>query len=144
MNFAANIFAMNKNQTAYLFARLCIGASMFGHGLVRMPKLHGFSNWMVESFSKSILPAALVTPFSYILPFAELITGLLLLIGLLTEVALICGSIIMIMLIFGSCMIEQWENVFIQLIYGGYFALLFAFSHLNKYSVDTYMNNARR
>jgi len=29
---------------AYLLSRLAIGLSFFGHGLVRLPKLDGFSN----------------------------------------------------------------------------------------------------
>jgi thiosulfate dehydrogenase [quinone] large subunit len=44
------------NTTSFLLLRLGIGISMFGHGLVRLPKLAGFSKWMVTSFEKSLLP----------------------------------------------------------------------------------------
>ncbi len=120
----------------YLLARLPIAVSMFGHGLDRIPKLQGFSNHLVEQFSKSMLPAALVTPFSYILPFAELLTGVLLILGLFTRYACVLGVLIMLVLIFGSCMIEQWDNVFSQIIYGAYFALLYYFAFYNRYSFD--------
>ncbi len=80
----------------YLLARLAIAASMFGHGLVRLPKLQGFSNWMVESFSTSMMPLALVKPFSLVLPIVEFITGLLLIAGLFTRTALMAGSIAML------------------------------------------------
>jgi thiosulfate dehydrogenase [quinone] large subunit len=130
----------NTNNTpqplSYLLARLAIAASMFGHGLVRMPKLQGFSDWMVESFSTSMMPLALVRPFSFILPFAELIVGLLLIVGLFTRAALIAGSIAMLALIFGSCIIEKWEWVTFQMFYGLYFALLLAYIHHDQYSVD--------
>ena len=102
----------------YLLLRLLLGMSFFGHGLVRLPKLEKFSAWMVQSFEKSILSPALVTPFSYILPFAELITGLLLLIGLFTRGALVAGAGIMLILIFGTSMIEDWGAIPSQLIHG--------------------------
>ncbi len=111
---------------------------MFGHGLVRLPKLPVFSNWMVGQFQnhKSILPSALVMPFSYILPFAEFIIGLLLLIGLFTEKALIAGAIVMILLIFGSTTIEEWDAIPSQLIHVAFFAVLLTFIEYNSYALD--------
>src|ERR1700712_5260885 len=81
------------NKTSFLLLRLAIGTSMFGHGLVRLPKLATFSNWMVTSFQKSFLPQALVVPFSYALPFAEFAVGFLLIVGLFTKQALVAGSL---------------------------------------------------
>jgi thiosulfate dehydrogenase [quinone] large subunit len=130
----------NNPNTTYLLARLPIAVSMFGHGLERIPKLHGFSNHLADQFSKSILPDAMVTPFSYILPFLELLTGLFLILGLLTRFTCILGVFIMLALIFGSSLIEQWANVFTQIIYGGYFALLYYFAVYNRYSVDGWMH----
>ncbi|MGY0035917.1 DoxX family protein [Pedobacter sp. NJ-S-72] len=109
---------MKEINITFLLARLPIGMSMLGHGLVRLPKLAAFSEWMTGSFSKSVLPEFMVLPFSYLLPVLELITGLLLVSGLFTRFAVLLGSAIMLMLIFGSCMIEQWENVFIQVCTG--------------------------
>jgi thiosulfate dehydrogenase [quinone] large subunit len=125
-----------KEQITYLLARLPIAMSMFGHGLDRLPKLSGFSSHMVQQFQNAVLPLALVEVFSHTLPFVELITGVLLIIGLFTRFATIVGVLIMLALIFGSSMIEQWENVFTQIIYGIYFALLYYFSAYNYYSVD--------
>jgi thiosulfate dehydrogenase [quinone] large subunit len=130
----------NNPNTTYLLARLPIAVSMFGHGLERIPKLQGFSSHLVGQFSKSILPAALVTPFSYVLPFLELLTGVLLILGLFTRFSCILGVLIMLALIFGSSMIEQWENVFTQIIYGAYFALLYYFAVYNRYSIDGWMH----
>lgn len=127
---------MLQNATAYLIARLSIGMSMFAHGLVRMPKLDGFSSWMVTSFKDSALPEALVRPFSYALPVLELAVGVLLLLGLFTRLSIIVGSIVMLALIFGSGMIEKWDAVFTQIVYGVIFAILYNYLESNRYSLD--------
>ena len=124
------------NPTAFLLLRLAIAASMFGHGLVRLPKLNGFSQWMVSSFEKSILPSALVIPFSYALPIAEFAIGLLLLIGLFTRVSLIAGGIVMIALILGTTLIENWEALTSQLVHADFFAVLLSFVQYNTWAVD--------
>jgi thiosulfate dehydrogenase [quinone] large subunit len=127
---------MKRERITYLLARLPVAMSMFGHGLERLPKLEGFSNHMVQQFNNAMLPLALVEVFSHVLPFIEFLTGILLIIGLFTRFATILGVLIMLALIFGSSMIEQWENVFTQIIYGGCFALLYYFASYNYYSVD--------
>jgi len=124
------------NTTAYLLLRLAIGASMLGHGLVRFPKLSAFSSWMVMGFEKSILPQVLVQPFSYALPFMEFVIGFLLIIGLFTEVALISGAGIMILLIFGTSLIENWEAIPSQLIHVMIFVWLLQFKGENGISLD--------
>lgn len=124
------------NKYSYLILRLAIGISMFGHGLVRIPKLAGFSNGMVKSFENSLLPVALVRPFSYILPFAELITGLLLLVGLFTRQALWLGAVVMLCLLFGTSMIENWDAIPTQLIHVAFFAGLLHFITSNELALD--------
>jgi len=125
-----------NNKTAYFLLRLAIGASMFGHGLVRLPKLPGFSAWMVHSFEKSILPSAIVTPFSYLLPIAEFVIGVCLLLGLFTRLAAIAGAVVMIILVFGSTTIESWEAIPTQLIHAAFFVALLAFIQYNGYALD--------
>ncbi|MCX3264752.1 DoxX family protein [Pedobacter agri] len=126
---------MDKNW-AYLISRLAIGLSFFGHGLVRLPKLAGFSNWMVSQFSKSLLPEFLVVPFSYILPFAEFIAGLLIIIGLFTRQGLLLAGLISLALIFGTTMIENWEALPSQLIHVAFLSVLLAYLPHNTYAVD--------
>ena len=127
---------MINNTISFLILRLAIGTSMFGHGLVRLPKLDKFSGWMVNSFKDSILPSALVTPFSYGLPIAEFLIGILLLIGLFTRQALIAGGVVMILLIFGSTLTENWEFLVTQLIHTAIFALLLSNLSYNSYATD--------
>ena len=124
------------NIVTYLLLRLTIGMSMFGHGLVRLTKLTAFSSGMANTFSHSPLPYALVKPFSLMLPFAEFAIGCLLLAGLFTRGALIAGCVLMIMLIFGTCMIENWDALVSQLIHSFLFAVLLQFKSANLFSLD--------
>ncbi|MBC9933855.1 DoxX family membrane protein [Chitinophaga qingshengii] len=127
---------MENNTIAFALLRMAVAASMFGHGLVRLPKLSGFSQWMVTSFEKSMLPRTLVLPFSYVLPIAEFAIGLLLILGLFTRPALIAGGIVMMMLIFGTTLIEDWHSLGSQLIHAAFFGVLLAFIQYNGYALD--------
>lgn len=124
------------NTTTFVLLRLAVAASMLGHGLVRLPKLQVFSNWMMGTFEKSMLPAAMVKPFSLALPVAEFAIGLLLLAGLWTRPALIAGGIVMFLLIFGTALIENWEAIPGQLIHAAFFALLLQYVASNRFSID--------
>lgn len=127
---------MENNTIAFVLLRLAVGASMFGHGLVRLPKLNGFSHWMTASFEKSMLPGALVVPFSYILPIAEFVIGLLLIFGLFTRLSLIAGAVVMIMLILGTTLIEDWGALPSQMIHAAFFAVLLVFIKYNSFALD--------
>jgi len=113
-----------------------MGLSFFGHGLIRITKLNEFSDGMVKQFSKSVLPEGFVSAFGHALPFLEFITGLLILLGLFTRFGIVLGAAIILALIFGSSIIEQWNAVFTQLVYGAYLAVLFYFADYNGVSVD--------
>ncbi|MPS64839.1 MAG: DoxX family protein [Chryseobacterium sp.] len=126
--------------TVFLLLRLGIATSMFGHGLVRLPKLNAFSEWMTTSFEKSLLPKVMVIPFSYVLPVAEFTVGLLLLIGLFTKPALIMGAVILLVLLFGTAMIENWEAIPSQLLHLVFFALLLQFIQNNSWALDKLFN----
>jgi thiosulfate dehydrogenase [quinone] large subunit len=131
---------MKKEQYTYLLARLPMGMSFLGHGFIRLTKLAAFNREMVGQFSKTFLPGQFVSAFSYVLPFLEFITGLLLLFGLFTRFSIVLGVILILFLIAGSSIIEQWNAVFIQIIYGGYLAVLFYFINYNGISIDGLKN----
>lgn len=135
---------MRNEALSYLLARLPIGMSMFGHGLVRLPKLNAFSEGMATSFKDTWLPQASVEVFAYFLPYLELNIGLLLLLGLFTRAASVVGVLLMVVLIFGSSLQENWSGIAIQMIYGLYFALLLAFEQkYNRYSIDNGIRGRR-
>jgi thiosulfate dehydrogenase [quinone] large subunit len=121
---------------AYLLMRLTIGASLFGHGLVRLPKLAAFHAQLMGEFKASILPGVLVSACGYALPFAELVTGVLLLAGALTRAAAVAGALVMIVLVFGATSIEHFNVIAEQLVHAIFLATVVAFRSHNKYSVD--------
>lgn len=124
------------NTFAFLILRLAIAISMLGHGLVRLPKLNTFSQWMIGSFEKTMLPKTLVVAFSYALPFAEFTVGLLLLSGLFTKPAVIAGAMLMLLLLLGTTMVENWEAIPSQLVHIIFFAMLLQFLENNSYALD--------
>lgn len=124
------------NTTSFLLVRLAIGASMLGHGLVRLPKLVEFSHWMVSSFEKSMLPKEMVLPFSYFLPVAEFSVGIMIISGLFTKMACIAGGMIMVALILGTALCENWEALPSQLIHAAFFAFLLNYLTYNSYAVE--------
>lgn len=126
------------NDLSYLMLRLVAGISFFGHGLVRLPKLTAFSQWMTGSFSKSMLPKSLVTSFSYALPIAEFIIGLLLISGLFSQKAIIVGFAVILLLMFGTCLIENWEALPSQMIHAIILVALYQFIAANSISLDQF------
>lgn len=118
---------MKDFKTAFFFLRLPVAVSLLGHGLVRLPKLQTFSEWMLTTMEKSAIPSALIVPFSYILPIAEAILGILLLINFKTKYTLYVSLALMSILIFGSCSIENWSAIEAQLLHSFYLFGLFWF-----------------
>lgn len=112
---------MKDFKTVFFFLRLPVAVSLLGHGLVRLPKLPAFSDWMIKTMEKSAIPEALIVPFSYFLPVAEAVTGLLLLINIKTEYALYSALALMSILIAGTCSIENWAAIEAQLLHSIYF-----------------------
>ena len=129
-------WCMKKENFAYLLARLPIGLSFLGHGVIRIIKLDTFSSGMEKQFDHSLLSAGFVSAFGHVLPFLEFITGLLLFNGLFTRFAICSGTVIILSLIVGSSIIEQWNAIFTQLFYGAYLSLLYYFNQYNAYSLD--------
>lgn len=128
---------MDNKVLAFVFGRLILGLSMFGHGAIRVPKLASFSAGMVKQFAESPLPGSLVLPLGYLIPVAELVLGILLLLGLFTRSALIGTGILMLVLIFGTAMIENWNALVPQMLHGAFVVGLLAFlDDYNGFAVD--------
>lgn len=74
-------------------------------------------------------------PYALALPFVESGIGLLL-IGLLTRPALVAAMLVLMSLVLGSSLLEQWATVGTQLLYGLYiFTLLLHVQH-NRLGLD--------
>lgn len=116
---------MKDFKTIFFFLQLPVAVSLLGHGLVRLPKLQAFSEWMLKTMEKSAIPETLILPFSYFLPVAEAVTGLLLLINYKTRYTLYAGLTLMSILILGSSSVENWQAIESQLLHSLYlFGLL--------------------
>lgn len=126
----------HKHQ-AYALLRIALGVNFLAHGLVRLPKLAGFANGIAESFADTILPQPAVLAFGYVIPIAETVLGLLLVIGLLSRYTLIASFLLMIALIFGSCLLENWETVGLQVVYTVVLFLLLFYQEYNGYALDS-------
>jgi Predicted membrane protein len=134
---------IENSKYAYFFLRLPLALSMLGHGLVRMPKLQAFSDWMVGFMEKSwFIPKTLVVPFSYFVTFSELIIGILLFIGLFTRQTIYFGLVVMAMLVWGSTAVENWDAISSQLIHAIYFGALLLLLHYDRFSADWYMKKS--
>lgn len=123
-------------QLAYLILRLTMGVNMFTHGVARLLDLEKFNMWMIGQFSDTILPEFLVSLSSYMIPFAELIIGVLLILGLFTSRALLLGALLITVLVFGSGLQENWNVMSSQMIYAVFFFILSYMIELNKFSLD--------
>ncbi len=123
-------------QLAYLILRLTMGVNMFTHGVARLLDLEKFNMWMIGQFSDTILPEFLVSLSSYMIPFAELIIGVLLILGLFTSRALLLGALLITVLVFGSGLQENWNVMSSQMIYAIFFFILSYLIELNRFSLD--------
>ncbi|MBD3627722.1 DoxX family membrane protein [Cyclobacterium sp.] len=121
---------------SFIFIRLGVGISMLGHGLVSIPKISNFSSGMVDSFDGSYLPEFIVVPFSFVLPFLEFLLGLMLLLGWHTSMAGILGGVLMLFLMFGTSMIENWGALPSQMIHLLFFILVYEFNDKNAWAID--------
>ncbi|WP_237274956.1 DoxX family membrane protein [Tenacibaculum ovolyticum] len=128
-------------QTAFALLRITMGINFLGHGLVRFSKLNGFRDWMATTFQDSLIPSFAVSIWGTVLPFAEFGIGLLLILGLFTYRANITGAIVIIFLLFGSTLIENWDWAGIQMIYGLFFYFLISNTEKNCWSIDNLIRN---
>jgi thiosulfate dehydrogenase [quinone] large subunit len=122
---------------AYLLLRLAVGMSMAIHGLIRLD--HGtrqFASELVKQFASSPLPAGLVYLFATCLVWFEALVGILLFFGLFTGIAAAASALEMVVLIFGSALLENWTLVMLQLFYALLFYVLLIRIPDNRYSLD--------
>jgi thiosulfate dehydrogenase [quinone] large subunit len=99
--------------------RLALGTNFMFHGLARMlgGGVEGFASGTTRAFTGTLLPPGVVHAFLTVLPYIELILGVLILLGLFTRWALAAGGLLMAVLMFGTSMRSDWVTVSIQMIY---------------------------
>jgi thiosulfate dehydrogenase [quinone] large subunit len=116
-----------EQRQAYLLLRLLTGLNFFMHGFARIftgTHLVGFAQGMVRSMAATPLPSALTLATGYAVPWVELLIGLLLLVGVATRAALTLASLLMMVLMFGVTLKQDWATAGSQLLYGLVLAVL--------------------
>jgi thiosulfate dehydrogenase [quinone] large subunit len=128
---------MTKDEIAYFFLRVTLGANLFLHGFSRLIGNHAtFAAYMEKQMHNAPLPGFLVHFVTVVLPWCEGTIGLLMILGLWTSVALIAGSLLMLTLQIGSCLAQNWDVAGGQLIYVLLFFILLAYCERNRWSID--------
>lgn len=121
----------------YLLIRLALGVNILAHALARTGGNYDkFVAWAGGLFAATPLPAWAVGAFARAVPPAEGAIGLLLLLGLFTSWAAVAGGLLMIALIFGMAMVQNWEIVGVQMIYVAFYAALVALADHDRFSLD--------
>jgi len=130
--------------TAYALLRVTLGTNIAMHGISRLiAGSNAFSSKLVQQFAHSPLPPLLVGFFGQSLPWIECLFGLLLLFGLRTRAAIIGGALLMLVLTFGSALIQDWPACSTQLIYAAVYAALLFLLRFNGWSVDALLQRRK-
>ncbi|HEY2039401.1 MAG TPA: MauE/DoxX family redox-associated membrane protein [Edaphobacter sp.] len=133
----------DDEKIAYALLRAVAGTNLLMHGVSRLlAGPEAFSAHLTEQFAHSPLPEAVVRGFGSVLPPIEGLIGLLLLIGWKTRWALIAASLLMLVLTFGSSLIQNWSAAETQLMYALVFSVLLFLRRYNSWSVDGCWNRA--
>jgi len=128
---------------AYVLLRVALGLNICLHGVVRWAKgLPSFAESLLPLFANTALPSWTVFDFGYALPILEAVVGAAVLFGLQTRRALLAGSILMLVLMFGSSLREDWPTVGIQLTYSAVYCILIAGAQFNGFGIDSLKNSS--
>jgi len=130
---------LDDRRLAYALLRAFLGVNIAIHGVSRLwagPAV--FRSKIEAQFVHAPLPHAAVAAFALLLPWAEALLGLFILLGAATRLALIGGAILMIVLTFGSGLVQDWSAAGIQLTYAIAYALLLFLRSYNGWSIDAW------
>jgi thiosulfate dehydrogenase (quinone) large subunit len=126
-------------EIAYAVFRLTLGINILVHGAGRIfgPGAEAFASTTGAEFTKTALPVGLVHAFLFVLPFAELVLGVLTTLGLFTRWTLTLGGLMITALVFGTAMRSDWNTVGVQMIYAITYYLLLVNRGYNRFSLDS-------
>lgn len=127
---------MNHREVAYALLRVTMGVIFLFYGIGKfMGGISNFAGSMNQHFAGK-LPALMVMPFAYVLPFGEVIAGALILFGLFTRLGLTLSGLLVIGLTFGTVMLGDSPTVAHNLQYALVNFVLLWLIDLNRYSLD--------
>jgi thiosulfate dehydrogenase (quinone) large subunit len=123
---------------AYTILRVSFGANIMLHGVSRILMGHAaFLAYLTHYFEKApYVPASMLSGFATVQPWVETVLGLLLVIGLATRFSLIAGALVIMCLVFGTNLAQDWLVSGLQLIYAFLYYYLLVHLDQNRFSVD--------
>jgi len=123
---------------AYTILRVSFGANIMLHGVSRIYMGHAaFLAYLTHYFEKApYFPAGMLSSFATVQPWVETILGLLLVIGLATRFSLIAGGLVIMCLVIGTNLAQDWLVSGLQLIYAFLYYYLLVHLDQNRYSID--------
>jgi thiosulfate dehydrogenase [quinone] large subunit len=116
-----------EQRQAYFLLRLVTGLDFFMHGFARIftgSQLSGFANGMVKSMASTPLLPSVTLAAGYAIPCVELLIGALLLLGILSRTTLTLALLLMLVLMFGVGLKQDWAAAGSQLLYALVLAIL--------------------
>jgi thiosulfate dehydrogenase [quinone] large subunit len=123
---------------AYAILRLSFGANIMLHGLSRL--LNGraaFLAYLHHYFEHAhLVPASTLPAFGIVLPWVETTLGLLLMLGLFSRFTMIAGALVMLCLVIGTNLAQDWVVSGLQLIYCFIYYYLLVHLDQNTLSAD--------
>jgi thiosulfate dehydrogenase (quinone) large subunit len=131
--------SLADRRLAYAIFRLTLGLNIYIHGSGRI--LRGVQqNFVVKyesQYATTILPVPVAHVALTMIPYIEAVIGALLFIGLWTRWALAAGGLLMLVLVFGTAIRQDWNALFIQMLYALIYFVLLSLRHYNCFSIDT-------
>ena len=107
MDATAKCCSCDARALGVALTRWVIGVVLLFAGIAKFPNVSGFATYITSQFEKTWLPKALLVPYGYALPFAEVILGALLLLGIARNAVLFITGLMFITLTFGQILLAQ-------------------------------------
>jgi len=128
---------------AYFWLRVIVGVNYFNHGFVRIGNLTGFADAMAERFKDTFLPSGLVWLTGLAVSPVELVVGLLITVGWFTRSALVGTLALMLVLMYGVTLLQDWSAASSQLVYDLILFVLLAGIGYNRWAIDNWRQTRR-
>jgi thiosulfate dehydrogenase (quinone) large subunit len=130
----------SDSSIAYAILRFSLGTNIFLHGLDRFLVGHAaFLAYLNHYFEHAhLIPASSLPAFATVLPYLETGFGLLVMLGIATRFALIGGALVMLCLVVGTNLAQDWLVSGLQLIYCFLYYYLLVHRDQNRLSVDAW------
>jgi thiosulfate dehydrogenase [quinone] large subunit len=129
---------------AYALARIGLGVNIMLHGWMRIPGIEAFQTRLHEQFANTFLPVFLLDIASYGILFTEATIGPFLIVGLFVRQALTGLGMLFIILLFGTCLSQQFGIATTQMTYMIFFIPLLAGVVYDGYSIDALRRRRRQ